>query len=78
MSNGAHSTPSDLRTLINPIGIKPSGFVHTEAKELPRHWSVSDVEGTLLPEAVDLRPHHLRRSKTHRLFKEGCHKSGGG
>ena len=52
MSNGAHSTPSDLQTLIKPIGIKPIGFVRTKVEELPRHWSVSDVEGTLLPEGV--------------------------
>jgi tRNA (adenine37-N6)-methyltransferase len=25
----------------------PIGFVRTDARELPRHWSVSDVEGTL-------------------------------
>jgi tRNA (adenine37-N6)-methyltransferase len=26
----------------------PIGFVRTDARELPRHWSVSDVEGTLV------------------------------
>ncbi len=32
--------------------IKPIGFVHTDAVSLPRHWSVSDVQGNLdiLPE----------------------------
>jgi tRNA-Thr(GGU) m(6)t(6)A37 methyltransferase TsaA len=29
------------------IELKPIGFVRTNAQELPRHWSVSDVEGTL-------------------------------
>ena len=34
------------------IEFKPIGYVHTDAGELPRHWSVSDVEGVLeiLPE----------------------------
>jgi len=27
---------------------KPIGYVSTEATELPRHWSVSDVEGRLV------------------------------
>lgn len=27
---------------------KPIGYVKTEAKELPRHWSYSDVEGELV------------------------------
>lgn len=30
------------------IGLRPIGFVRTDARELPRHWSVSDVEGTLI------------------------------
>lgn len=30
------------------IELKPIGFVRTDAKEIPRHWSVSDVEGTLI------------------------------
>jgi tRNA-Thr(GGU) m(6)t(6)A37 methyltransferase TsaA len=30
------------------IELKAIGFVRTEAEELPRHWSVSDVEGTLV------------------------------
>ena len=30
------------------IELRPIGFVRTEAQELPRHWSVSDVEGTLV------------------------------
>ena len=29
------------------IELRPIGFVRTDAKEIPRHWSVSDVEGTL-------------------------------
>lgn len=34
------------------IHFKPIGVVRTKAKKLPRHWSLSDVEGTLdiLPE----------------------------
>jgi len=34
------------------INFTPIGTVHTAARNLPRHWSVSDVEGTLeiLPE----------------------------
>jgi tRNA-Thr(GGU) m(6)t(6)A37 methyltransferase TsaA len=30
------------------IELRPIGFVHTDAQELPRHWSVSDVKGTLV------------------------------
>jgi tRNA-Thr(GGU) m(6)t(6)A37 methyltransferase TsaA len=30
------------------IELKPIGFVRTNAREIPRHWSVSDVEGTLI------------------------------
>ena len=30
------------------IELRPIGFVRTNAQELPRHWSVSDVEGTLV------------------------------
>jgi len=30
------------------IELQPIGFVRTDAEELPRHWSVSDVEGTLV------------------------------
>ena len=30
------------------IEVKPIGFVRTDNRELPRHWSVSDVEGTLV------------------------------
>src|SRR5215203_7419906 len=29
------------------IKLRTIGFVRTDAEELPRHWSVSDVEGTL-------------------------------
>jgi len=32
------------------IEFRPIGHVRTESEEVPRHWSVSDVEGTL---AVD-------------------------
>jgi tRNA-Thr(GGU) m(6)t(6)A37 methyltransferase TsaA len=30
------------------IELRPIGFVRTDTEELPRHWSVSDVEGTLV------------------------------
>ena len=28
--------------------MKPIGVVHTDAETIPRHWTVSDVEGTLV------------------------------
>ena len=30
------------------IELRSIGFVRTDAEKLPRHWSVSDVEGTLV------------------------------
>ena len=30
------------------INLEPVGYVSTDAKEIPRHWTVSDVEGTLI------------------------------
>ena len=30
------------------IELRPISFVRTDVQELPRHWSVSDVEGTLV------------------------------
>lgn len=30
------------------IELRPIGFVRTDAEEIPHHWSVSDVEGTLV------------------------------
>lgn len=30
------------------IEVTPVGFVRTDAEEIPRHWSVSDLEGTLV------------------------------
>ena len=30
------------------IDLKPIGFVRTEAEKVPRHWTVSDVEGRLV------------------------------
>ncbi len=30
------------------IELEPIGFVRTAAKEIPRHWRVSDVEGVLV------------------------------
>ena len=37
------------------VHFNPIGIVRTEAKKLPRHWSLSDVEGTLdiLPEYTE-------------------------
>lgn len=29
------------------LNMKPIGFIHTEAEQIPRHWTLSDVEGTL-------------------------------
>jgi len=31
-----------------PITMKPIGVVHTDADQVPRHWTVSDVKGTLV------------------------------
>jgi tRNA (adenine37-N6)-methyltransferase len=30
------------------IWLRPIGFVRADVRELPRHWSVSDAEGTLV------------------------------
>jgi len=30
------------------VTMEPIGFVRTEAQNVPRHWSVSDVEGVLI------------------------------
>ena len=30
------------------IEMEPIGFLHTNAETIPRHWTVSDVEGTLI------------------------------
>lgn len=27
--------------------MEPIGFVHTETEQIPRHWTISDVEGSL-------------------------------
>jgi tRNA (adenine37-N6)-methyltransferase len=32
------------------IELKPIGYVRTDAQDLPRHWSVSEVEGELVVE----------------------------
>jgi len=39
--------PEMNREFSKSIELDPIGFVHTDAKEIPRHWSVSDVEGAL-------------------------------
>ncbi|MGA7145693.1 MAG: tRNA (N6-threonylcarbamoyladenosine(37)-N6)-methyltransferase TrmO [Desulfobacterales bacterium] len=31
-----------------PITMTPIGVVHTDADQVPRHWTVSDVKGTLV------------------------------
>ena len=31
-----------------PINLEPIGTAHTDADDIPRHWTVSDVEGTLV------------------------------
>ena len=30
------------------IDVKPIGFLHTDETAIPRHWTVSEVEGTLI------------------------------
>ena len=35
--------------------MEPIGFVHTEAKKLPRSWTVSEVEGRLVVEKKHLQ-----------------------
>jgi tRNA (Thr-GGU) A37 N-methylase len=30
------------------ITLKPIGFIHTQAAQVPRHWRESEVEGTLV------------------------------
>jgi tRNA-Thr(GGU) m(6)t(6)A37 methyltransferase TsaA len=30
------------------ISMKPIGSVHTKARKVPRHWTLSDIEGTLV------------------------------
>jgi tRNA (Thr-GGU) A37 N-methylase len=34
-----------------PIEFKPIGYVRTEAATVPRHWSISEVEGRLVIES---------------------------
>lgn len=49
---------------MNAVIFKPIGRVRTEATVVPRHWTVSQVEGTLLIEEAyrdglrDIRPGH--------------------
>jgi len=41
--------PAELGEHFNmSIKMEPIAIVHTDAKELPRQWTVSDVEGTLV------------------------------
>ena len=37
------------------ITLEPIGFVRTEAERIPRHWSLSQVEGTLIIDKMYLR-----------------------
>jgi tRNA (Thr-GGU) A37 N-methylase len=30
------------------MDIKPIGFIKTDVKEIPRHWSISDKEGKII------------------------------
>jgi tRNA-Thr(GGU) m(6)t(6)A37 methyltransferase TsaA len=30
------------------MNIKPIGFIKTDVKDIPRHWSISDKEGTII------------------------------
>ena len=32
---------------------QPIGFVRTTAEQVPRHWTVSDVEGSLVIDLID-------------------------
>ena len=32
------------------IELEPIGFVKTETKNVPRHWTISDTEGSLIIE----------------------------
>jgi tRNA-Thr(GGU) m(6)t(6)A37 methyltransferase TsaA len=34
------------------MALTPIGVVRTDAQEIPRHWSISNVEGTLVIDAV--------------------------
>lgn len=38
-----------------PVNLDPIGTAHTDAAAIPRHWTLSDVEGTLVidPEYTD-------------------------
>ena len=51
------------------IELRPIGFVRTDVQALPRHWSISDVEGTLVigegyPEGLrDIRAGQRERRK---------------
>lgn len=45
MREPGHAASGDAR-----IELKPIGLARTDAQEIPRHWSVSDVEGTLVIE----------------------------
>ena len=37
------------------IDLKPIGFVQTDVKQVPRHWTVSDVEGKLVIDEAYLK-----------------------
>lgn len=39
---------ADMKESGMSIELRPIGYVRTDAEVLPRHWSISDVEGTLV------------------------------
>jgi tRNA-Thr(GGU) m(6)t(6)A37 methyltransferase TsaA len=46
-SNDSQTT-SKGSILTMPVSFRPIGTAHTEADSIPRHWTVSQVEGTLV------------------------------
>jgi tRNA-Thr(GGU) m(6)t(6)A37 methyltransferase TsaA len=38
----------DSKEMTMPITLHAIGVAHTDAEDIPRHWTVSDVEGTLV------------------------------
>lgn len=45
---GSEQTPGREGGICTKIELRPIGFVRTDAREVPRHWSISEVEGTLV------------------------------
>lgn len=42
----ARTSPGEDLSIMN-IEMKPIGRIHTDSEEVPRHWTVSEVEGTM-------------------------------